>query len=40
MEHSFLPVGSVVLLKEASRPVIIIGYTVVEEGSNEICDYL
>ncbi len=40
MIDKYLPVGSVVLLKEATRPVIIIGYTVVEDGSNQVWDYL
>ena len=35
-----LPVGSVVLLKEATRYIIIIGYAPVEEGSTKIYDYL
>lgn len=39
MDH-FLPVGSIVLLKEATRPLVVIGYTVVEEGSTKIWDYL
>jgi hypothetical protein len=40
MENRFLPLGSVVLLKDAQRPIVIIGYTVVEEGSTDIWDYL
>ncbi len=40
MENKFLPLGSVVLLKDAQRPIVIIGYTVVEEGSTDIWDYL
>ncbi len=40
MGNRFLPLGSVVLLKEATRPIVIIGYTVVEEGNTEIWDYL
>ncbi len=39
-QEDYLPVGSVVLLKEASRPVVIIGYSVVEDGSEEVWDYL
>ena len=39
-KNKFLPIGSAVLLKEATRPVIIIGYTVVEEGSTKVWDYL
>ena len=40
MQREYLPVGTVVLLKEASRPVVIIGYSVVEEGSQDVWDYL
>ena len=40
MESEFLPVGSVVLLKNATRPVVVIGYMMLEEGSSEIWDYL
>ena len=40
MENQFLPLGSVVLLKDATRPIVIIGFTVVEEGNPEIWDYL
>ena len=36
----FLPVGTVVLLKGATRPVVIIGFTTKEEGKEEIWDYL
>ena len=40
MNTDFLPLGSIVLLKEAKRSIVIIGYTVVEEGSTKIWDYL
>ena len=40
MTNDFLPVGSVVLLKEATRPIVIIGYSVVEQGSKKLWDYL
>ena len=40
MNRSFLPLGSIVSLKESSRYVVVIGYTVVEEGENKIWDYL
>ena len=40
MKHHFLPLGSIVLLKEAKRYVVIIGYAVVEEGSKDVWDYL
>lgn len=36
----FLPVGSIVLLKGATRPVVIIGFTVKEENNDKIWDYL
>lgn len=40
MGKEFLPVGSVVLLKEATRPIVVIGYSVVEQGSKKLWDYL
>ncbi len=40
MKDKFLPVGSVVLLKEATRPIVIIGYMIVEDNSDKIWDYL
>lgn len=40
MKEDFLPLGSIVLLKDAKRYVVVIGYTVVEEGSKEVWDYL
>ena len=40
MEKNYLPLGSAVLLKGATRPVIVIGYMVMEEGSKEVWDYL
>ena len=40
MKNEFLPVGSVVLLNDATKPVVIIGYSVVEEGSRRLWDYL
>ncbi len=39
-QEEYLPVGSVVLLKEAERPVVVIGYSVIEENSQEVWDYL
>ena len=36
----YLPVGSVVLLKGATKKIIIIGHSALEEGSNKIWDYL
>lgn len=40
MENDFLPVGSVVLLKDAKRPVVIIGFSVIEKGERKVWDYL
>ena len=40
MENNFLPVGSVVLLKDAKRPVVIIGFSVIEKGERKVWDYL
>lgn len=36
----YLPIGTVVLLKDATRKVVIIGYAISENGSNEVWDYL
>jgi len=38
--NKFLPLGSVVLLKDAKRYVVIIGYAVIEEGSTKVWDYM
>ena len=35
-----LPLGSVVLLKEATRYIVIVGYSMRENGENKIWDYL
>ena len=40
MNEDFLPLGSIVLLKDAKRYLVVIGYTVVEEGSKDVWDYL
>lgn len=40
IKDELLPVGSIVLLKDATRKVVIIGFGVVENGSDEIWDYL
>ena len=40
VENAFLPVGSVVMLKGATQPVIIIGIAPVENGKKKIWDYL
>lgn len=39
-KKDYLPVGSVVLLKNAKRKVVIIGYSIVEEKKTKIWDYL
>ena len=36
----FLPLGSIVLLKEATRYVVVMGYAVSEEQNDKIWDYL
>ena len=36
----FLPLGSVVLLKDAKRYIVIIGYAVIEEGGSKVWDYM
>ena len=38
--EEFLPIGTVVLLKEATRKVLIIGFAQVEENSKKIWDYV
>ena len=40
VKDEFLPLGSAVLLKDATRPIVIIGYMIIEEGSTEIWDYM
>lgn len=40
IKNEFLPIGTVVLLKEATRKVVIIGFAVVESGSSNVWDYL
>ena len=40
MKEGYLPVGSVVLLKGAKRGIVVIGYSIIEEGSQEVWDYL
>ena len=39
-KNSFLPLGSIVLLKDAKRYIVIIGYAVIEEGSSKVWDYM
>lgn len=36
----FLPIGSVVLLKEATRKIVIIGFAAMEAGSQKMWDYI
>ena len=38
--QEFLPIGTVVLLKEATRKVLIIGFAQVEENNKKIWDYV
>lgn len=40
MNNEFLPIGSVVLLKNATRKILIIGFAQIEENSNKIWDYV
>ena len=40
MDKSFLPLGSIVLLKDATRKIVIVGYLVKEESNNKYWDYL
>ncbi len=40
VECTFLPVGSVVMLKGATAPLVIIGFAVVEQGKDKIWDYM
>lgn len=35
-----LPLGSVVLLKDAKRYIVVIGYSMVEHGEDKVWDYL
>ena len=37
---TFLPVGSIVRLKDATMRLIVIGYTPIEKGKVEVWDYL
>lgn len=39
-KKNFLPVGSVVRLKDAKMNIIVIGYTPIEKNKTEIWDYL
>lgn len=36
----YLPVGSVVRLKDATRNVVVIGFAIIEDGSSNPWDYL
>ena len=40
VENTFLPVGSVVMLKGATTPLVIIGFAVVEKDKEKIWDYM
>lgn len=37
---SVLPLGSVVLLKDAKRYLVVMGYLIIEEGTNKVWDYM
>lgn len=39
-KDKFLPLGSIVLLKDAKRYIVVIGYAVIEEGSSKVWDYM
>ncbi len=39
-DTTYLPVGSVVLLKGATKKVVVLGYAVKEDGEDKIWDYL
>lgn len=40
VENTFLPIGSVVMLKGATTPLVIIGFAVVEKNKDKIWDYM
>jgi hypothetical protein len=40
VENTFLPIGSVVMLKGATTPLVIIGFAVVEQNKEKIWDYM
>ncbi len=40
VENTFLPVGSVVMLKGATTPLVIMGFAVVEKNKDKIWDYI
>lgn len=40
MNDNILPLGSVVKLKKAQKPIVVIGYLVKEDGSPKVWDYL
>lgn len=40
INDEFVPIGSVLLLKGATKKVVVIGYAVVEDGSSKVWDYL
>ena len=40
VETTFLPIGSVVMLKEATTALMITGFAVVEKNKNKIWDYI
>ena len=40
MDNSYLPLGSIVLLKKATKKIVVIGYLVKEDGKEKYWDYL
>ncbi|CCY47219.1 putative uncharacterized protein [Firmicutes bacterium CAG:822] len=39
MKEKYLPIGTVVTLKDATKKIMIIGYCPVENGKNQMYDY-
>lgn len=39
-KNEVLPLGTVVLLKDATRYLVVIGYSIVEQGKDKVWDYL
>ena len=39
-EKEILPLGSVVLLKDAKRYLVVMGYLMIQEGEDKVWDYM
>lgn len=39
-KNEILPLGTVVLLKDATRYLVVIGYSIVAQGEDKVWDYL